>query len=236
MVQLITLDVAGTTVNEGGAVYASLKAVIEEALSVTISEEQLRPALGANKREAIAGFLTTFTGEADPVEVERLYELFRIRLTRSYIENPPVELPGVAQAIDKMREAGMSVALTTGFSRSISMMILDSLGWSVGPGADDQVDFLLTSDDVETGRPSPELIHAAMTLAGVTDPAQVLAAGDTELDLAAGMNAGAKYVVAVTTGAQSSDHLATFPHTHICDVRDLPELLGVSEREKTPAL
>lgn len=66
-----------------------------------------------------------------------------------------------------------------------------------------------------------------MQRSGVTDPAQVLAAGDTELDLAAGMNAGAKYVVAVSTGAQSVEHLATFPHTHVCDVRNLPELLGV---------
>ncbi|GAA4381642.1 phosphonatase-like hydrolase [Paeniglutamicibacter cryotolerans] len=235
MVQLITLDVAGTTVNEGGAVYASLKAVIEEALSVTISEEQLRPALGANKREAIAGFLTAFTGEADPEEVERLYELFRLRLTRSYAENPPVELPGVGEAIDRMRAAGMIVALTTGFSRSISMMVLDSLGWSVGPSAEDRVDFLITSDDVDAGRPAPDMIRYAMRLAGVSDPAQVLAAGDTERDLAAGMNAGAKYVVAVATGAQSGEHLSTFPHTHLCDVRDLPELLGVSEREKTAA-
>lgn len=236
MVQLITLDVAGTTVNEGGAVYASLKTVIEEALDLTISAEQLRPALGANKREAIAGFLTSFTGSADPAEVERLYELFRERLTASYIATPPSALPGVAEAIDAMRAAGMQVALTTGFSRSISMMILDALGWSVGPDSEDQVDFLLTSDDVKAGRPSPQLIQAAMAQAGVTDPELVLAAGDTELDLAAGMNSGAKYVVAVSTGAQSSEHLATFPHTHLCDVRDLPELLGVSRLESSAAL
>lgn len=227
MVTLITLDIAGTTVDEGGAVYASLKAVIEDALSVTISEEQLRPALGFNKREAIAGFLDTFTGEADPEEVERLYELFRARLTQSYIDTPPVALPGVAEAIDRMRAAGMTVALTTGFSRSIAMLILDAIGWTVGRSADDQVDFVLTSDDVQAGRPSPEMIQAAMARSGVTDPQQVLAAGDTELDLASGMNAAAKYVIAVTTGAQSAEHLAGFPHTHVCDVRDLPELLGV---------
>ncbi|SJN08481.1 Phosphonoacetaldehyde hydrolase [Leucobacter sp. 7(1)] len=227
MVSLITLDVAGTTVNERGAVYDTLKSVVEEALSVTISDEDLRPALGANKAEAIAGFLNKFRGEADPAEVERLFLEFRSKLEQSYRENPPVELPGVVDAIRRMRAAGMQVSLTTGFDRGVTQMILDELGWTVGPEATDTVDFAITSDDVSTGRPAPELIQVAMQRSGVTDPAEVLAAGDTELDLAAGMNAGAKYVVAVSTGAQSAEHLATFPHTHVCDVRDLPELLGV---------
>lgn len=40
MVSLITLDVAGTTVNERGAVYDTLKSVVEEALCL-ISDEDL---------------------------------------------------------------------------------------------------------------------------------------------------------------------------------------------------
>ncbi|WP_446428549.1 phosphonatase-like hydrolase [Leucobacter sp. 1207-22] len=227
MVSLVTLDVAGTTVNERGAVYDTLKAVVEEALSVTLSDDDLRPALGANKAEAIAGFLTKFRGEADPELVNELFLKFRGLLEQTYREQPPVELPGVVDAIRRMRAAGMQVSLTTGFDRGVTQMILDALGWTVGPEATDTVDFAITSDDVSTGRPAPELIQVAMQRAGVTDPEQVVAAGDTELDLAAGMNAGAKYVVAVTTGAQAADHLAKFPHTHVCDVRDLPELLGV---------
>lgn len=228
MVSLITLDVAGTTVNEGGAVYARLKEVVEEALSVQISDDALRPALGANKREAIAGFLKTFRGAADPAEVERLFLEFRGRLEQTYRDTPPTALPGVAEAIQRMRAAGMQVALTTGFDRGVTQMILDAIDWTVGPTPEHTVDFAITSDDVSLGRPAPELIQVAMQRAGVTDADQVLAAGDTELDLAAGINAGAKYVVAVSTGAQSPEHLATFPHTHVCDVRDLPELLGLA--------
>lgn len=229
MVSLITLDVAGTTVNEGGAVYDTLKSVIEEALSVTISEDDLRPALGANKAEAIAGFLMKYRGEADPALVESLFQEFRAKLERTYIENPPVALPGVADAIRRMRTAGMKVSLTTGFDRGVTQMILDAVGWTVGPELSDTIDLAVTSDDVAKGRPAPELIQVAMAKFGITDPEEVLAAGDTELDLAAGINSGAKYVVAVTTGAQSADHLKNFPHTHVCDVRDLPELLGVPE-------
>ena len=227
MVSLITLDVAGTTVNEGGAVYETLKSVVEEALSVTLSDDDLRPALGANKAEAIAGFLMKYRGEADPELVQELFLKFRGKLEQTYIANPPVALPGVAEAIQRMRAAGMKVSLTTGFDRGVTQLILDAIGWTIGPEATDTIDLAVTSDDVTTGRPSPEMIQYAMAQFGITDPAEVLAAGDTELDLAAGMNAGAKYVVAVTTGAQTPEHLATFPHTHVCDVRDLPELLGV---------
>ena len=127
-----------------------------------------------------------------------------------------------------MRAAGMQVALTTGFDRGVTQMILDAIDWTVGPTPEHTVDFAITSDDVSLGRPAPELIQVAMQRAGVTDTDQVLAAGDTELDLAAGINAGTKYVIAVSTGAQSAEHLATFPHTHVCDVRDLPELLGLA--------
>ncbi|MDN5914294.1 MAG: HAD hydrolase-like protein [Pseudonocardia sp.] len=47
-----------------------------------------------------------------------------------------------------------------------------------------------------------------MRLTGVDDPAHVLVAGDTVLDVRAGHAAGAGLVVAVLTGAQSHDELA----------------------------
>lgn len=234
MVSLLALDIAGTTVDEGGAVYATLKTVIESALSIQLSNEELRPALGASKAEAIAGFLTRYRGESDPAEVDRLFLEFRGALEERYRWHPPVALPGVPEALQRMRSAGVQVALTTGFDRGIAQGILDAIGWTVGPLPTDTVDFVVTADEVSAGRPSPELILAAMRLSGVSDPAEVLVAGDTERDLAAGVNAGARYVVAVSTGAQHPEHLAAFPHTHVCDVRDLPELLGFPTDQPAP--
>lgn len=227
MISLVALDVAGTTVDEGGAVYISLKAAIEDALDVTLSEEQLRPALGANKREAIAGFLERYTGEAPKDRIESIYEDFRARLVRSYEERPPVPLPGVTEAFAELRAAGVQVALTTGFSRTVANQILETVGWTVGADENDQINWVVTADDVETGRPAPDLVHKAMEWAGIEDPAQVLVAGDTAYDLASGMNAKAKYVLGVSTGAQTLEQLAEEPHTHLCDVRDIPALIGI---------
>ena len=75
-------------------------------------------------------------------------------------------------------------------------------------------------------RPAPYLIFHAMEATGVTDVRRVLTAGDTPNDLAAGMNAGAGFVVGVTTGSFTRAQLEAEPHTHILDsVAAVPALL-----------
>jgi phosphoglycolate phosphatase-like HAD superfamily hydrolase len=65
-----------------------------------------------------------------------------------------------------------------------------------------------------------------MEATGVTDVRRVLTAGDTPNDLGAGMNAGAGFVVGVTTGSFTREQLLVEPHTHVLDsVAELPGLL-----------
>ncbi|MGN6722567.1 MAG: HAD hydrolase-like protein [Marmoricola sp.] len=55
---------------------------------------------------------------------------------------------------------------------------------------------------------------------------RVLTAGDTPNDLGAGWNAGARFVVGVTTGAFNAEQLAAHSHTHILgSTAELPSLL-----------
>lgn len=227
MLSLVALDMAGTTIDEGGAVYASLKKTVEAVTRTTLSEEQLRSAMGANKRDAIRAFLDEFGMDSSTATVEQMYQDFRVELVSAYVAHPPKALPGVEDALARLRANGIRVALTTGFSRSIAALILDNIGWTVGEGPEHTVDLVVTADDVAAGRPAPDLVLHAMEVFGIEDPQQVLSAGDTELDLVSGTNAGARFVVAVSTGAQSVELLQTFPHTDVCDVQDLPELLGV---------
>lgn len=227
MLSLVALDMAGTTIDEGGAVYASLKKTVEAVTRTTLSEEQLRSAMGANKRDAIRAFLEEFGMDSSTETVEQMYQDFRVELVSAYAAHPPKALPGVEDALARLRANGIRVALTTGFSRSIAALILENIDWTVGEGPEHTVDLVVTADDVAAGRPAPDLVLHAMKVFGIEDPQQVLSAGDTELDLVSGTNAGARFVVAVSTGAQSVELLQTFPHTDVCDVQDLPELLGV---------
>ncbi|HWD98789.1 MAG TPA: HAD hydrolase-like protein, partial [Bryobacteraceae bacterium] len=75
-------------------------------------------------------------------------------------------------------------------------------------------------------RPAPFMIFHAMESAGVNSVREVVAAGDTPLDLQAGANAGLRGVIGVLSGASTAARLQNEPHSHILrSVAELPELL-----------
>jgi phosphonatase-like hydrolase len=151
-----------------------------------------------------------------------VYKVFTSKLEEAYGATAPAPIPGVLELFEALRRAGVKVALQTGYAAPVASSIMASLGWTVG----ETVDALVTSDTVAASRPAPYLIFHAMEATGVTDVRRVLTAGDTPNDLAAGINAGAGFVVGVTTGSFTRSQLEAEPHTHILDsVGALPELL-----------
>ncbi|MCK9893646.1 phosphonatase-like hydrolase [Frankia sp. AgB32] len=224
---LVALDMAGTTIEEHGAVYAALRDAVEAA-GVPVPAAALERWMGADKRAAVTALLAA-SGRPEPAAetVRAVYGTFRARLAAAYRDRPPTALPGVEAALARLREHGVRVALTTGFDREVVDGLLAALGWESGV-----VDAVLCADDVPVGRPAPYLIFRAMERTGVTDVSRVLCAGDTELDLRAGANAGAGAIVGVLTGAHGVDILGRTRHTHLlASVADLPDLvLGASPR------
>lgn len=215
MITLVALDIAGTTIDEGGAVYRVLAEVVAEQ-GAPAPDADLRHWMGADKRAALAAL----TG--DPAAAEELHDRFVARLREVYASTPPVAFPGVPEALAALRESGVRVALTTGFDRRITDAILSEVDWQVG----EQLDAVVCASEVEAGRPAPHMIHRAMELTGVDDPARVLTAGDTALDVQAGHAAGAGQVVAVLTGAQTRSELeAHHPTLVLPGVADLPAAL-----------
>lgn len=214
-IALAVLDIAGTTVEEGGAVYRVLADVVADH-GASASETDIRRWMGADKREALAAL----TGDGGAVET--LHAAFVERLRAAYADVPPTPLPGVPEALAALRASGVRVVLTTGFDRQITDPMLTVLGWSVGA----TVDGVVCASEVAGGRPEPHMIYRAMEQAGVTDPGAVLVAGDTVLDIRAGHAAGAAIVAAVLTGAQTRAELNAGRPTHILGgVRDIPALL-----------
>lgn len=215
MITLAALDIAGTTVDEGGAVYRVLAEVVADH-GTPAADADIRRWMGADKRAALAAL----TGDA--AAVEHLHAAFVKRLHAAYAEVPPTPVPGAAQALAALRASGVRVVLTTGFDRQVTDPLLAALGWSVG----DDLDGVVCASEVSAGRPQPHMIHRAMELTGVTDPARVLVAGDTALDVRAGRAAGAALVVGVLTGAQTAEELRAEHPTHVVDgVHLLPGLL-----------
>ncbi len=219
MIELVALDIAGTTVQEHGTVYVALREAVEAAGGAP-DDEDIRRWMGADKREAI----TRLLGSPSTAAVEAAYAEFHRRLIAAYAARRPEPLPGVEKALASLRAAGIKVALTTGFDRRVTDSLLDVLGWDSSV-----VDAVVCVDDVPAGRPAPYMIFRAMEATGVHAVSAVLTAGDTVLDLRAGTNAGAAMVVGVLTGGMTAAHLGPERHTHLLpSVAELPALLGLS--------
>jgi phosphoglycolate phosphatase len=214
---------AGTTIDDHGSVYRALQLAVEET-GASVAEADLQKWMGTDKVTAITALLELGGQSHEPDRVAAAFVRFREILARSYRDNPPVALPGVEDALRELRGRGILISLTTGFDDSVALPLLESLGWTIGPGDEHLLDAVVTTSQVRAGRPAPYLIHHAMEFTGVADVRRVLAAGDTVVDLLAAANAGV-IGVGVLTGALGRAQLAEHPHDHILQsVAALPGL------------
>lgn len=219
-VSLMSLDMAGTTIDEGGLVYELLARCVADELGSPVPEDVLAPWTGTDKTEAIRGLLTALGG--DPARTDAVYAVFAAQLDEAYAAATPTVFPGVREAIASLRAAGVKVALQTGYTLPVAEGLLAKVGWEVGV----DIDALATSELVTASRPAPYLVFRTMELTGIRSVDEVLVAGDTPNDLAAGTAAGARFVVGVHTGAGTPADLGRARHTHLLDsVAGIPALL-----------
>src|ERR1700704_2756233 len=119
-----------------------------------------------------------------------------------------------------MKKSGLLVATTTGFDRQTLDLIFGRLGW--------HDDFVATiaSDEVADGRPAPFMLFHAMESARVQNVMEVVAVGDTPLDLQVGGNAAVRGHIGLFSGPAPARPPRQERHTHIlASVAELPALL-----------
>ena len=226
MIELVVFDLAGTTVHDGDAVGACLRATLA-GRGVEADPAAVNRVMGLPKPEALRLLLEEFGGPrgipASPATIHALHEDFTSRMRHYYATDPAVrEVPGAGAAFAALRRAGVKVALNTGFFRPIAAVLLARLGWA-SPAV---IDADVTSDEVPRGRPHPDMIRHLMTRLGISDARRVAKVGDTKADLEEGTNAGCGLVIGVTTGSYSREQLQACAHSYIVgSVAEVPALL-----------
>ncbi|MBL3687838.1 phosphonatase-like hydrolase [Leucobacter zeae] len=236
MSTLAVFDMAGTTIDDGGAVYRALEQAVAET-GVAVAPEDLQTWMGAEKRAAITALIELGGGDPRSPEgkVDAAFERFLAILDELYTQAPPTPIGGAEQAFADLRAAGLQIALTTGFSRDVADGILAGLGWVVSgteaaalaPDGAVVLDAVVCGDEVAQGRPAPYMIHRAMELTGTLDVADLVIAGDTVVDVQAGANAGAGVTIGVLTGKLDRDAFAGQPYTALLDsVAAIPAFLA----------
>jgi len=224
-IELVVFDMAGTTVNDNDSVNGCVRAALQ-AVGLSVTAAEVNAVMGLPKPEALA-ILVKNSGMQDLLgdQIQAIHRDFVARSIEFYQHDPSVhEVAGATRVFQTLSNAGVRVALNTGFDRSITQVILDRLGWSQGR----LIDASICSDEVPRGRPHPDMIRALMDRLGVTDPQQVAKVGDTPADLLEGDNAGCGLIVGVTQGTHTRQELEPYPHTCLIDtIAAFPGLLGL---------
>jgi len=231
LVDLVVLDIAGTTVYDGDAVHRCLADALALA-GVAATRDEINRVMGLPKPQAIATLVAMARGTGpDDAELARTYAAFERLMIEHYRAGAGVrEAEGATEVMRRLRGSGVKVALDTGFARAITNAVVTRLGWDR-----DIVDLTVSSDDVARGRPHPDMILAAMKQAGVADPSRVAKVGDTPADLVEGTAARCGFVIGITSGSHDASELETQPHTHlISSLRELLPIVAGAATERAP--
>lgn len=219
---LIVLDLAGTLVDDGGAVLNAFRLVLADE-GLPYDEDDLQAARGGNKAAVLRRFAERALGPGPEAgaAASRAYARFDAVLSAEYRDGDLKPIAGAEEALGLLSGRGLKLATNTGFPRSVAAVILGRLGWTGAP-----FHAQVCGDEVVEGRPAPYMIYLAMQRTGVLSPSRVAVVGDTPLDLQAGSNAGAAAIVGVLTGTHGLETLGRTRHTHLlASVASLPALI-----------
>lgn len=241
--QLIVFDMAGTTVRDQHEVEACF-AQAAAATGLRTSAARILAVQGQAKRFVFDLLWREQLGPSAPeteltARVDHSYQVFREILESHYRTADVLPTEGCLDLFAFLKSQGIRIALTTGFYREVTDLILRRLGWHVGLDAQRRgsshslIDFSIASDEVVEGRPAPLMIQQTMQILGITDPRRVWNIGDTPSDLKSGRRAGCARSLGLTNGTHSAQQLAAYPNDGLFS--SLTELRQYLQAELVPA-
>jgi len=219
-IQLAVVDMAGTTVMDDGLVVNAFEAA---ATAVGVPEsgperERARQyVLDTMGQSKISVFRALFGSEELAQQANAAFERAYEQLID---EGKAAPIAGATDAISRLRENGIRVALTTGFSGTTQEKLLAALGWQ------SLADLVLAPSDGVRGRPYPDLILTALMRLEADSVFNVAALGDTTSDIESALRAGVAIAAGTLTGAHDDRQLRDAGATHVVgSITDFAELI-----------
>lgn len=216
-IELVCLDMAGTTVLDGGLVLEAFRRTISEfgvtGDEATRMETYVIDTMGQSKIEVFTALFAERGKEAN--------ESFERHFSAAARDVGVKEVPGARECFEVLREEGKKLALTTGFSPATRDALLSELGWPSG-----LFEAVISPADAGRGRPHPDMLLVCVIRSAASAVGAMAVVGDTWSDMVAGQRAGAGLCVGVRTGTDSDERLRDGGADEVIDsVADLPDLL-----------
>jgi len=184
-INAIIMDWAGTTVDYG--CFAPVNAFIAafEAFGIKTTVEETRIPMGLPKRKHIEKMLENMGRSYTQEEVDQIYARFEPALFEVLAKHTD-PLPGVIEAVQHIREMGIVIGSTTGYTQAM-MDVVVPLAKEKGYVPD----CIVCPDETGgVGRPYPYMLWRNLEKLGIESMHNVLKIGDTEADMQEGKNAG----------------------------------------------
>lgn len=219
-IQLAVIDMAGTTVADDGLVVeafetaATAAGLPDEGPDRQRARQYVLDTMGQSK---ITVFRALFDDEARAQRANAAFEEAYAALIGA---GRAVPIPGAVESLSRLRDSGIRVALTTGFSPDTQAKLIAALGWH------DLADLVLAPGPGVRGRPYPDLILTALLRLGADSVHAVAALGDTANDVESALRAGCSIAAGTLTGAHDERQLVAAGATHVVSsVTDFADLL-----------
>jgi phosphonoacetaldehyde hydrolase len=200
----VVFDWAGTIVDFGSRAPMGAFVKVFAEFGVTISIDEARGPMGMAKRDHISALIYapeiaarwvaahgTSPTEAD---IDRIYDVF-VPLNARVVTDFADLIPGALDVVASLREMGLKIGSTTGYTREIMERLLP-----VAAAAGYSPDNLVCAGDLAQGRPSPLMMYRCFADLGVFPPHAVVKVDDTEPGIAEGLAAGCWTVGVAVSG------------------------------------
>jgi phosphonatase-like hydrolase len=220
--EMVVFDMAGTTVRDKNEVENCFWEAAEES-GIQTSRERIISMMGWSKRFVFETLwkeqLSKVKDDAIQKQIDQSYQLFTGILENHYQTQEVLPTAGCLELFQYLKDKNIKIALTTGFYRKVTDIILSRLGWN-NLNKDYANSFVihasLTSDEVSSGRPAPYMIFKAMELCDVRDVRKVIKIGDTPSDLEEGKNAGCRSF-GILNGTHTREQLCRYENDGLMD-------------------
>jgi phosphonoacetaldehyde hydrolase len=201
LLKAVVFDWAGTMVDFGSRAPMGVfvKAFAEFGVDITIAEA--RGPMGLPKRAHIATLMALpriaaawearhghQPGDAD---IDRVYEVF-VPMNVAVAADFSDMIPGAVDTVRLLRERGLKIGSTTGYTRNIMERVLPR-----ATAAGYVPDNLVCAGDLAEGRPGPLMMYRTMADLGVYPPSAIVKVDDTVPGIQEGLAAGT-WTVGVT--------------------------------------
>ena len=204
IIPAVFLDWAGTAVDHGSIAPVSALANVFAEYGIAVPTPLIRRYMGLAKKDHIRKLLqepevaefwsALHHTAAEERDVEAMYANFEPQMMEALAGYATV-IAGVAETVAGLRARGIKIAGTTGYTRPM-LDRLESLAAKQGYHTDRS----LAPEDAGGGRPYPWMVYRLAMDLRIYPLAACVKVGDTESDIAEGLNAGMWTVGVTRTG------------------------------------